>query len=351
MQLKKRVSALALAVVLALSATACSGTGSSSTGSSAAESASSAASSAASTAATTEKTTIKVGTLKGPTGLGMLKMMQDADAKTTTNDYKFVLDTAPTAAVAKLTSGEVDMAGLPTNLAASLYKKTNGKMQLLEINTLGVLSIVTNGETITSIQDLKGKKIVSSGKGSVPEYAFNYILKQNGLNPEKDVQVEYASEHAAAMTKLVSGQVKIAVLPEPFVTQTLAKCKTAKIALNMTDEWSKVVKDGSVLTMGCIVVRKDFAEKHKDAVNQFLADYKASSEYANQNAEATGKLAEKYLGMPAAVAAKAIPNCSLTFMDGDEMKAKVQPFFKIMYQENPQSIGGKLPDDGIYYQK
>lgn len=350
MQLKKQISTLVLAAVMALSATACANGSSSSAVSSAAK-VSSAVSSSASSAVAAEKTTIKVDTLKGPTGLGMVKMMQDADAKTTANHYKFTLDTAPTAAVAKLTSGEVDMAGLPTNLAASLYKKTSGKIQLLEINTLGVLHIVTNGETIKSMKDLKGKTVYSSGKGSVPEYAFNYILKQNGLTPDKDVKIVYASEHAEVVTKLLSGEAKIAVLPEPFVTQALAKCKTAKLALNLTEEWNKVVKDGSVLTMGCMVVRKEFADKHKDAIEKFLEEYKASSDYTNQNPAQAGKLAEKYLNMPAAVATKAIPNCSITFLDGAEMKAKVQPFLKIMYQENPKSIGGALPDDGLYYQK
>lgn len=348
MPFKKQISALALAAAIALSAAACAGTGASSAVSSVAKDTSSA--SVSSSAVTAEKTTMKVDTLKGPTGLGMLKMMQDTDAKTAANDYRFTLDSDPTAAVAKLTSGEVDMAGLPTNLAAALYKKTGGKMQLLEINTLGVLHVVTNGEAVKSVKDLKGKTVYSSGQGSVPEYAFNYILKQNGLTPGKDVKVVYASEHAEVVTKLLSGEAKVAVLPEPFVTQALAKCKTAKLALNLTDEWNKVVKDGSVLTMGCIVVRKEFADTRKEAITKFLQEYKESSDYTNQNPAQAGKLAEKYLSMPAAVATKAIPNCGITFLDGAEMKAKVQPFLKIMYQENPKSVGGALPDDGLYYQ-
>ena len=190
-----------------------------------------------------------------------------------------------------------------------------------------------------------------SGQGAVPEYAFNYILKQNGLTPGKDVQVEYAAEHAEVVARLLSGKAKIAVLPEPFVTQALTKCKTATRALDLTKEWNSAVTDGSVLSMGCLVVRKPFAQQHKAALDHFLAAYKVSTEYTNANAADAGKLAQKYLGMPAAVAAKAIPNCSITYLDGSEMKEKIQPFLKVLYQQNPKSVGGKLPDEGLYYQK
>ncbi len=347
MQLTKKISALALAVVMALSAVGCG-----SSASSAPSSANAAISSSeAASAASAEKATVKVGMLKGPTGLGMVKLMQDANAKETAENYKFTVDTQPNAAVAKLTSGEVDIAALPTNLAATLYQKTSGKVQMVAINTLGVLSIITNGEKVSAIRDLKGKTIYSSGKGAVPEYVLNYILKQNGLVPGKDVKVVYVSEHAETVTKLLSGQAKIVVLPEPFVTQALAKCKTAKLALNLTDEWNKAAKGGSVLSMGCLAVRKAFAEQHKDTLNKFLQGYQESTKYANANAVQTGKLAEKYLGMPASVAAKTIPNCSITYMDGKEMKEKIQPFFEILFQQNPKSVGGKLPDDGFYYKK
>ena len=346
MTFTKRISALVLAAVLTLSVAGC-GNSSAAPASSAA----SAVSATASSAVTAEKTTVKVGTLKGPTGLGMVKMMSDAEQKKTAENYQFTMDTQPTAAVAKLTSGEVDIAGLPTNLAAALYQKTAGKVQMIAINTLGVLSIVTNGESVSSIADLKGKTVYNSGKGSVPEYAYNYILKQNGLNPEKDVKTVYEPEHSAVLAKVLAGEAKIAVLPEPFVTQALVKCKTAKLALNLTTEWNKASKGGSVLSMGCLLVRKEFAEKHKDALDKFLKEYKASVEYTNANAAQAGKLAQKYLSMPAAVATKAIPNCSITYMDGSEMKEKLQPFFKVLYQENPKSVGGKLPDDGLYYQK
>ncbi|MDD3261861.1 MAG: PhnD/SsuA/transferrin family substrate-binding protein, partial [Oscillospiraceae bacterium] len=268
-QTKNRFIALLLAAVLAVGAAGCG----SSSGSSAA---SSAASASAAASSSVQKTTIKIDALKGPTGLGMVKLMQDAENAKSQNDYHFTLDTAPDAAVAKLTSGEADIAAMPTNMAALLYKKTSGNVQMLAVNTLGILSVVTNGETVSSIKDLKGKTVYSSGQGGVPEYAFDYILQQNGLTPGKDVKVEYLSEHAEVVSRLLSGKAKIAVLPEPFVTQTLTKCKTAKAALNLTKEWDKVVKDGSVLSMGCLAVRKDFAQQHKEALHTFLKEYQSS---------------------------------------------------------------------------
>lgn len=343
----KRITALALSAFLFLSAAGCAA----GTGTSSAAASSTAASSAAPASSAAEKTTIKVATLKGPTGLGMLKLMQDNDAKTAANQYVFTLAGAPDEIVSKISTGEVDVAAVPTNLAATLYNKTNGKIQLAAINTLGVLSLLTNGETIRSIADLKGKTIYASGQGSTPEYAINYILQQNGLTVGKDVTVKYLTEHAELATQMISGKVKIAVLPEPFVTQVTAKSKTSKVALNLTEEWNKVAGSKSVLTMGCLIVRKDFAEKNKAAFDSFLSEYKASAEYTNTQGKDAAALSEKYGIMPAAVAQKAIPNCNIVYIDGAEMKAKIPDFLNILFKANPKSVGGKLPGDDFYYTK
>ncbi len=356
MKLTKKITALTLAACMFASIMA--GCGSSATASSAASKA--AVSSAASKAAVSsavpssvpaEKTTIKLATLKGPTGLGMLKLMGDNDAKTAANNYEFTLVSAPDEIVSKISTGEIDVAAVPTNLAATLYNKTKGKVQLAAINTLGVLSVLTNGENITSVKDLKGKTVYASGQGSTPEYALNYILKQNGLEVGKDVKVEYKAEHAELAALVISGKAKIAVLPEPFVTQVMTKNKDVKIALNVTDEWNKAAGNKSVLTMGCLIVRKDFVEKNKDAFNKFLDEYKVSAAYTTSSVEDAAALSEKYNIMPAAVAKKAIPNCNIVYIDGDEMKAKIPDFLKILFTANPKSVGGKLPGDDFYYAK
>lgn len=302
-----------------------------------------------SSAAVQPKTTIRVIGLKGPTGISMVKLMSDSDAKQTAENYQFSLVSSPDEVTAKIVSGNADVAAAPTNLAAVLYNKTQGKVQLAAVTTLGVLSVLTNGEQISSIADLKGKTVYASGQGSTPEYALNYILKQNGLQVGRDVKVEYMAEHAELATSLIAGKVKIAVLPEPFVTQAAMKNKNVKIAFNLTEEWNKAVNGKSVLTMGCLIVRKDFAEKNPEAFHSFLKEYKASAEYATANVEDTAKLSQKYGIMDAAIAQKAIPNCSIVYLDGADMKAKVPDFLNVLYQANPKSVGGKLPGDDFYY--
>ncbi|HEX3039164.1 MAG TPA: ABC transporter substrate-binding protein [Caproiciproducens sp.] len=343
MNLSRKITSVTLAALLFLSVA--SGCGSSNVGSSA-----SPASATVVSVGNTQKATIKLATLKGPTGLGMLKLMSDSDA-TSSNRYEFTLAGAPDEIVSKISTGEIDAAAVPTNLAATLYNKTNGKIQMAAVNTLGVLSVLTNGENIASIKDLKGKTVYSSGQGSTPEYALNYILEQNGLEVGKDVKVEYKAEHAELAALVISGKAKIAVLPEPFVTQVTAKNKDVKIALDITKEWNKAAGDKSVLTMGCLIVRKDFAEKNREAFNKFLEEYKASSEFTNSNIEQAAALSEKYGIMPAAVAKKAIPNCNIVYMDGSEMKAKIPDFLNVLYKANPKSVGGKLPGDDFYYEK
>ena len=349
MRLMKKIILLGLSACMALSVLAgCAGPAVASSGEPAS---SEAVSSAQPSSAAAEKTTIKIAALKGPTGLGMLKLMSDNDAKTAAENYEFTIVGAPDEIVSKISKGEVDVAAVPTNLAATLYNKTEGKVQMAAVNTLGVLSILTKGEDISSIKDLKGKTIYSSGQGSTPEYALNYILNQNGLEVGKDVKVEYKAEHAELAALVVSGKAKIAVLPEPFVTQVTAKDKDVKIVLNITDEWNKVAGGKSVLTMGCLIVRKDFAEQHKEAFDAFLKEYKESTDYTNTKVEEAAALSEKYDIMPAAVAKKAIPNCNIVYMDGDEMKAKIPDFLNVLFTANQKSVGGKLPGDDFYYTK
>lgn len=357
MKVFQKMTALTTALLLAIGATGCANTPASSAPAAPSAPASEVASAAkepasagaASTpAAASQRVTVRVATLKGPSGLSMVHAM-DEDENDDDFAFRFTVDTQPTAVVSKLTSGEADLAALPTNLPATLYQKTKGKVQLLAVNTLGVLHIVTNGAQVQSIADLKGKTVLSSGKGGIPEYAFNYILEQNGLKPGKDVKVEYASEHAEVSTKLIAGDAKIAVLPEPFVTQTLAKCKTAKLSLDLTKEWDKAAKGQSALAMGVVAVRKEFAQAHPDLMDDILDELADSAEDTTKDLNESAALAEKYLGIPKAVAAKAIPNCSITHLQGAQMKAKVQPLLKVLFDANPKSVGGKLPDDDFYY--
>ncbi len=300
---------------------------------------------------TVEKELVNVAALKGPTAIGMAKLMGDNDSQQTQNQYNFTIAAAADDIVGKLTSGEVDIAAIPTNLAATLYQKTNGGIQMLAVNTLGVLYLTDSTGEIQSVDDLKGKTIYASGEGSVPQYVFDYILAQNGIDPQKDVTIEYKTEHSELATLAISGDAPICVLPEPFVTQVKAKNSNITAALDLTEEWEKVTDGKYQLAMGCIVVRKGFLDEHKEAVDKFLSEYKASTEYANSNIEQTAKIVGEKDIMPEEVAKQAIPNCNIVFLSGEEMKQSVSGFYQVLMDFQPKSIGGKLPDDAFYYQQ
>lgn len=294
------------------------------------------------------KPVLNIGTLKGPTGMGMVQLMENDQAQTSAIDYNFALAGAPDQLVGQIVKGEVDIAAVPSNLAAVLDVKTEGKVQLLGVNTLGVLFIMENGDTVQSLEDLSGKTILASGKGASPEYVINYILAENGLT--EAVTVDYAVEHSEAAAKTISGEAEISLLPQPFVTSALLSGESTRIALDLTKEWEKVT-DGSVLPMGAIIVNKAFAEANPEVVRVFMDEYKESVEFVNGNPKEAGLLIEKFGILPkAALATKAIPNCNITLLDAQEAKPSVQKFLEILHGFNPKAVGGKLPGDAFYYE-
>lgn len=300
-----------------------------------------------------EKTKINIAALKGPTGFGVAKLMSDDEAGKTKNDYNFTIAGSPDEITAKVISGELDIAAVPTNMASVLYNKTKGQVNILNVNTLGILYVVTKGVDINSAEDLKGKTIYSTGKGAMPEYVLNYILEKKGLEIGKDVNVEYLSEHSELASKIIaSEEPMVAVLPQPFVTQVTMKDKNIKVALDLTDLWNDVTDGKSVMSMGCMIVNKSFADKNKQAVADFCKEYEESINYTNDKPAEAAKLIEKYKIMDnAAMVEKAIPLCHATYIDGQDMKDKLTDMFNILFKANPASIGGALPDDAFYYSK
>lgn len=298
-----------------------------------------------------EKTNIRIGTLKGPTGMGMVKLMEDAQGDKTKNKYQFDIIGAPEDMVGKVTTGEVDIAAVPVNLAAILYQKT-ANFQIAAINTLGVLYIVDRSGSIDTIADLKGKTIYATGKGSSPEFVLNYILSSNGLDPAKDLTIEYKGEHTELATLLLGEKVDIALLPEPFVTTVLAKGSNIQRKIDLTQEWEKSTGKETPLTMGCIIVNAAFAKEHKEAVDTFLSEYAASVDFVNQNIQEAGELIAQYGIMDnAKLAEQAIPSCNIVYLDGDNMKKGAEKFLEVLFEAEPKSIGGQMPDDEFYYQK
>lgn len=300
---------------------------------------------------------MSVAALKGPTGIGMVKLMSDSEAGGTVNDYSFQVFDSPDNVVAAVSNVDnpVQVAAVPVNVAASLYNKTNGKIQVAAINTLGTLFLLENGDSIQSVADLKGKTIYVSGQGATPEYVLDYILTSNGIDPEKDVDIQFVADHATLATMVVAGEADIALLPQPNVTTVLTQAPDVRIALDLTKVWDETnAKNGKQgqLSMGCIIVNKEFAEKNKAAFNKFLDEYKASVEYvtAEANLDTSAQLCETYGIIPkAAVAKKAIPDCNITYIEGAEMKQNMQQNLQILFDANPKSIGGTMPDDAFYY--
>ncbi len=290
--------------------------------------------------------TIRVITLAGPTGIGMSKLIEDDTQNKTEYNYEFTISSAPDQVSPEVIKGNYDIACVPVNLASVLYGKTNGTLSVVGVNTLGVLYILENGNTINNVADLKGKTIYATGQGANPEYVLRYILTKNNINPDEDVNIEFLSDHAELATKLKENQVAIGMLPEPQVTSATMGTNV-RIALDLTKEWDKI--SDSKLVQGCIIVNNEFASKYPETLKGFLEEYKASVDFANNNVEEAALLVEKAGIIPkAAIAKKAIPNCNICLITGDEMKTAVKDMLSILFEANPQSVGAKLPDEKFY---
>ena len=253
--------------------------------------------------------------------------------------------------VPKLIKGELDLAAIPANLAATLYQKTNGGIQVLAVNTLGVLYVVEKGNTVHSFADLKGRTILSTGKGTTPEYVLRYLLQKNGLDPDKDVKIEYYSEASEVTAQMAAAKKDaIAVLPQPYVTAAQMKDAALRVVLDLTKEWNKVC--GTQLITGVTVVRTAYAEEHPDVVQAFLTDYEKSVNAANTDIDGTAALCEEVgVVAKAAIAKKALPQCNIVFRRGEEMKKDISAYLQVLYDASPAAVGGKLPDDSFYWTK
>ncbi len=349
----KKIVALMLALVLVLSLAACGQAGS---GSSAPQSSSAAATPTPAPASepasepAAEPASYTIAGLKGPTTMGMVKLMDDAEQGLYTNSYTVNMYGAADEIVPLLSKGELDMAAIPANLAATLYQKLEGKVQVAAINTLGVLYVVTTGNVeVNSAADLAGKTVYSTGKGTTPEYALNYILTQNGLDPATDLTIEYKSESTEVLSAMQTAGDAVAVLPQPYVTTAQMQVEGLKVALNLTEEWDKVSPDSALVT-GVLLARTDVIEANPAAFDQFLADYQASIKWVTANTADAAQLVAKYEIVPKAeVAEKALPACNITWLAGSEMKAKLSGYLQTLYDQDPASVGGAMPDDGFYY--
>ena len=349
----KKLVSLLLSAALMLSLAACGGSSAGSTAASSQAASSQAASSeaaSAESAAETLSTTdpVRIAGLKGPTTMGLVNLLPMEEDGSASLDYDLQLYGTADEIVPLLTKGELDMAAIPANLAATLYQKTQGGIQVMAVNTLGVLYVVEKGDTVHSVADLKGRTILSTGKGTTPEYVLRYILQQNGIDPDKDVTIEFYSEATEVTAQMAVAQDAIAVLPQPYVTSASMQDDTLRVALDLTEEWDKVC-DTQLIT-GVTVVRTEYAQEHPDVVEAFLKDYTASVDAANNDLDGTAALCEEQgVVAKAAIAKAALPNCNIVCVTGDEMQADVAGYLQVLYDADPASVGGAMPDDAFYW--
>ena len=292
-----------------------------------------------------EAVTVRVGSLKGPTSLGLLNMMDRAERNETEGTYEFNIVTAADEMAANVVQGNVDIALVPANLASVLYKKTEGKVTVIDINTLGVLYCVSADDSITGVKDLAGKTVVTTGQGTTPEFSLRYLLKEYGV---EDCNIEFKSEATEVIIALQQDPSLIAVLPQPFATAAQIKNETLKANFALGDAWDEL-NNGSRMVTGVTIVRNDFLAEHPGAVNKFLHDHFGSVD-ASKDVDATAELAVKYGIVEAApVAKKALPNCALVCLTGEEMKTALSGYLQVLFDADPASVGGALPEDGFYY--
>ena len=313
-----------------------------------------------------ESVTVRVAALKGPTAMGMVKLMSDSedfeedvedfvDAREDfervtiqSNLYDFTLAASADEVSPKLMQGELDIACVPANLASVLYNRTDGGIVTLAVNTLGVLYIVENGNSVQSMADLAGRTIVASGKGSTPEYALRYLLTENGIDPDTGVTIDWKSEHSECVASLASGAATIAMLPQPFVTVAQTQLPDLRVALDLTEEWD-ALDNGSALLTGVVVARADFVKEHPAAVSNFLEQYSASVDWVNANTAEAAELIGGYDIVDATVAEKALPYCNIVCVTGTEMMDMLSGYLSVLWEQDAESVGGGMPNDDFYY--
>lgn len=346
--MKKKLLSLLLIGVMIFTLTACGSSKSGSDGTATTDEASATENTSGTEPAAVEGCDINIASLKGPTSIGLVKLFSDSDEGTTVNKYNYSIYGTADEITTGIVKGELDAAAVPCNLASVLYHKTEGEIVIAAVNTLGVLYILEKGENLSEISDLKGKTIYTTGQGTTPEYTLRYLLSENGLDPDNDVTIQFYSEASEVVSTISTMESAVAMLPQPYVTVAQNTDENLSVAFDVTEEWEKLDESSTVVT-GVLIARKAFIEEHPEQFAAFLEEYRASTEFANANVDETAELVESFDIFKAAIAKKAIPACNVTFITGSEMVEKVSSYLEVLYDASPSSVGGALPNDGIYY--
>lgn len=287
---------------------------------------------------------LRIAAMKGPTGMGLARLIEQTQGN---EAYDFTIAGTPDEVVSALVKGNLDVATVPANLASVLYAKTDGKVAVAAINTLGVLYLLQRGDDVEKLADLKGREIVTAGKGATPEFVLRYLLRLAGLDPDKDVKITFLSQMTEVAALAQQGKANLIMLPEPFVTASLMKDSSLREALDMTAEWTALSPRGDLVT-GVVVVRHDVAKQRGDTLKAFLEDYRQSVQFALDNPDEAAQAIGKLGFVPPPVARESLNRSYLVFYRGDQMKQRLKGYLEVLFQQEPRSVGGVLPDDDFY---
>jgi len=291
---------------------------------------------------------VNVGILRGPSGMGMAPLMAWAEDGQTLNEYHFTVGGTPEEMVAGIISGELDIAAVGVNQAALLYERTDGDVRIISALTQSVLFVLDSTGEINTIEDLEGQTIHITGQGAIPQFAFEHILRSNGLEPGVNVEIAFNAEHAELAALMVAGEVGIGLLPQPFVTSVLSQNDNVEIALDLAEEWNAVSPD-AVFVQGSVVVRTEFLEAHPYAVEFFLQDHAESLAFVSANVDDAAEFMERFDIVPSGVARQVIPISNFAYITGTDMQHIVDAFLIIIYEANPDAIGGTMPGAAFYF--
>ncbi|MCM1046447.1 MAG: ABC transporter substrate-binding protein [Candidatus Gastranaerophilales bacterium] len=294
------------------------------------------------------QTQVRIGALKGPTTIGLLNLADQAKQGACQNAYEIQMATAADELLPLMVKGELDIALIPANVASVLYNNTEGQISVIDINTLGVLYVVSGDDSIVSVADLEDKTVYLTGKGTTPDYVIQYILEQNNVN---NCALEYKSEATEVAAVLAEDVNAVGLLPQPFVTVACRQNDALSVVLDLNEEWERLQgAEGSSLVTGVTVVRNAFLEEHPEAVKIFLEEHAKSAGAAVEDIEKTAELAvEAQIVAQADIAKEAIPQCNIVCITGDTMRQALSGYLEVLYERNPASVGGTLPGEGFYY--
>lgn len=292
---------------------------------------------------------VRLAAMTGPTAMGMVKLLADAQDAGEANPYEITLAGSADEITPRLIQGRLDIAAVPLNLAAVLHGKTQGGVRLIAVNALGVLYIVEKGGgAVQALDDLRGKTIYATGRGSTPEYVLTYLLAQYGLDIHADVTVEWRSEPSEVVALMTTRDGVIAMLPQPYVAAAQARLDGLRVAIDLTQAWDALDNGSRMITAG-IVARTAFIQENPAAVEAFLAQYALSAAYVNQNIAEAAALVERFGIVNAAVAQSALPACNIVCLTGEDMRAAADGYLRVLHALSPASVGGAVPAEDFYY--